>query len=115
MSAGMFLCNATRFKLSFSTQGNVSCLQPYAKELEGRWVALVPADDGKHMSMAAERDRLKAANAELAAACEAVIKRADNYHNDFQGMRSIEAANRETSEALAKCRAALAKHKGETP
>ena len=99
----MFLCNATRFKLSFGTSGNVSCLQPYAKELEGRWVALVPADDDKHIVMAAERDRLKAANAELTDVVEMYVAFADKCIQDPLMQHITWAA-----------RAALTKHQGAT-
>lgn len=45
-----FLLNGTRFKLNFSTRGNVDVFHNYARELQGRWVALVPAEDDMHLS-----------------------------------------------------------------
>jgi hypothetical protein len=49
------LCDGTRFKLSFSSKGNVSCLANWRHELDGKWVALVDATNGKHIA-AAPRD-----------------------------------------------------------
>lgn len=48
-----FLLNGTRFKLNFSTRGNVDVFHNYASELQGRWVALVPAEDDCHLAPAA--------------------------------------------------------------
>lgn len=45
-----FLLNGTRFKLNFSTRGNVDVFHNYARELQGRWVALVPAEDDCHLA-----------------------------------------------------------------
>lgn len=45
-----FLLNGTRFKLNFSTRGNVDVFHNYAAELQGRWVALVPAEDDCHLT-----------------------------------------------------------------
>lgn len=45
-----FLLNGTRFKLNFSTRGNVDVFHNYARELQGRWVALVPAEDDCHLT-----------------------------------------------------------------
>lgn len=45
-----FLLNGTRFKLNFSTRGNVDVFHNYAAELQGRWVALVPAEDDCHLA-----------------------------------------------------------------
>lgn len=47
--ADRFLCRGTGFKLHFNQAGNCTTFVPYAKELEGRWVALVPAEDNMHM------------------------------------------------------------------
>jgi hypothetical protein len=47
-----YLCDATRFKLSFDSKGRVSALCHFAKELDGRWVALVPAENDSHMRYA---------------------------------------------------------------
>lgn len=44
-----YLCNATRFKLSFDSKGRTDCFWSYEKELDGRWVALVSAEDDSHM------------------------------------------------------------------
>lgn len=44
-----YLCNATRFKMSFDRMGRVNCFYGYGTELDGRWVALVPAEDDQHM------------------------------------------------------------------
>jgi hypothetical protein len=48
-----FLCNATRFKLNFNGQKNCTSLSYFADELQGRWVALVPAENDVHMKMSA--------------------------------------------------------------
>lgn len=48
-----FLLNGTRFKLNFSPRGNVDVFHNYAAELQGRWVALVPAEDDMHLSTVA--------------------------------------------------------------
>lgn len=44
-----YLCEGTRFKMSFNSVGNVSCLANFRHELDGKWVALVDATDGKHL------------------------------------------------------------------
>lgn len=54
----MFLVNGTRFKLSFSKRGNVNCLWNYAEQLNGRWVALVAAEDDCHLQASALRTAL---------------------------------------------------------
>lgn len=48
-----YLLNGTRFKLNFSPRGNVDVFHGYAKELQGQWVALVPASDDSHLAPAA--------------------------------------------------------------
>ena len=47
-----FLANGTRFKLSFDTRGRVSSLWTFMDELDGRWVALVAAEDDCHLQSA---------------------------------------------------------------
>ena len=47
-----FLANGTRFKLSFDTLGRVSSLWNFMDELDGRWVALVAAEDDCHLQSA---------------------------------------------------------------
>ena len=47
-----FLVNGTRFKLSFDTRGRVSSLWNFMDELDGRWVALVAAEDDCHLQSA---------------------------------------------------------------
>ena len=44
-----FLLDGTRFKLSFDSKGRVNALWNYADQLEGRWVALVPAENDCHL------------------------------------------------------------------
>lgn len=44
-----YLLNATRFKLSFNRSGYTGTLCNFARELDGRWVALVAAEDDAHM------------------------------------------------------------------
>lgn len=55
-----FLANATRFKMSFceseddgcgNTGTYVTCFEGFEKELDGRWVALVAAEDGCHLNL----------------------------------------------------------------
>ena len=45
-----FLANAMRFKLSFDSEGKVNCFWNQ-KELDGRWVALVAAEDDCHLKL----------------------------------------------------------------
>ncbi len=57
-----FLANGTRFKMSFfqneDGEGNtapgthVTCFEAFEDELDGRWVALVPAEDDCHLNAA---------------------------------------------------------------
>lgn len=51
-----FLCSGTRFKLSFNGAGHTASLASHAGELSGRWVALVPAEDGMHLRAAQTQD-----------------------------------------------------------
>jgi hypothetical protein len=44
------LANAMRFKLSFDSEGKVNCFWNQ-KELDGRWVALVAAEDDCHLKL----------------------------------------------------------------
>lgn len=53
-----FLCNGTRFKMAFFDDGDdedyggtihVKCFNNFEKELDGRWVALVAAEDDCHL------------------------------------------------------------------
>lgn len=44
-----YLLNATRFKLSFNRSGYTGALSNFASVLDGRWVALVAAEDDAHM------------------------------------------------------------------
>lgn len=48
-----FLLDGARFKLSFNEDGVCHPLDQYADELSGRWVALVPAENDKHLKMVA--------------------------------------------------------------
>ena len=57
-----FLANAMRFKLSFDSEGKVNCFWNQ-KELDGRWVALVAAEDDCHLKLThppQRTDQLKA-------------------------------------------------------
>jgi hypothetical protein len=45
-----FLANGTRFKLSMDDEGKVNCFWNQ-KELDGRWVALVAAEDDCHLNL----------------------------------------------------------------
>jgi hypothetical protein len=44
-----YLLNGTRFKLSFNRSGYTGSLSNYVSILQGRWVALVAAEDDVHM------------------------------------------------------------------
>lgn len=44
-----YLCEATRFKMSFDDEGKVNCFAHFANELDQRWVALVAAENDSHM------------------------------------------------------------------
>lgn len=54
-----FLANGTRFKMSFFDDGDssddtfVKCFNNFRGELDGRWVALVPAEDDCHRKLIA--------------------------------------------------------------
>lgn len=48
-----YLCQGARVKLSFSDSGKVSALANYRNELDGRWVALVAAENDRHLKCAA--------------------------------------------------------------
>jgi len=48
-----YLCDNHRFKLSFDSKGRIGSLCHFKKELEGRWVALVAAEDDEHLRIAA--------------------------------------------------------------
>lgn len=45
LTLDQFLCNGTRIKLNFNKAGNMTSLQNMAHDLQGRWVALVPAEN----------------------------------------------------------------------
>ena len=47
-----FLCKATRFKMSFDHKERVNCFYGHSAELDGRWVALVPAENDSHLAEA---------------------------------------------------------------
>lgn len=53
-----FLCNGTRIKLNFNKVGNMTSLQNMAHDLQGRWVALVPAENDCHLRPAKEPEPL---------------------------------------------------------
>lgn len=71
----VFLLDGARFKLSFNevcceecgTENDRVTVEPlgmYANDLQGRWVALVPAEDDKHLDLLhikKQRDELLAA------------------------------------------------------
>ena len=44
-----YLLNGARFKMSFSESGKISCFANYRAELDGRWVALVGAENDAHL------------------------------------------------------------------
>ena len=52
-SAPKFLLGGTRFKLSINEDGMVNCFWNY-HELDGRWVALVAAEDDCHLAAPAQ-------------------------------------------------------------
>lgn len=51
----IFLAENTRFKLCFNKAGNATNFHGWQSVLEGRWVALVPAEDDAHMELYAFR------------------------------------------------------------
>jgi hypothetical protein len=53
-----FLANAMRFKLSFDSEGKVNCFWNQ-KELDGRWVALVAAEDDCHLKLTHPPQRIE--------------------------------------------------------
>ena len=57
-----FLANGTRFKMSFFENEDgpgthVTCFEAFEKELDGRWVALVAAEDDGHRNLARPQAR----------------------------------------------------------
>jgi hypothetical protein len=48
-----FLANGTRFKMTFDSKGRVPTFWNYMQELDGRWVALVAAEDDCHLKLTA--------------------------------------------------------------
>lgn len=54
-AAAFFLCEATRFKLSLNNAGRPANVLP--RELNGRWVALVAAENDRHIAAIAELQR----------------------------------------------------------
>ena len=48
-----FLVEGTRFKLGFRGNGVVDCFAHFEPELDGRWVALVAAEDDCHLKVTA--------------------------------------------------------------
>ena len=44
-----YLLNGARVKLNFNKAGNMTSLSNMQHELQGRWVAFVAAEDGKHI------------------------------------------------------------------
>lgn len=49
MSKDQYLCSGTRFKLSIDDDGKVACFWN-KQELDGRWIALVAAEDDRHLA-----------------------------------------------------------------
>ena len=47
----VFLLNGCRFKMSFRESGNTSIFANHADELQGQWVALVAAEDSRHLAL----------------------------------------------------------------
>lgn len=47
-----YLCDNHRFKLSFDSRGRINSLCHFKNDLEGRWVALVAAEDDAHLRLA---------------------------------------------------------------
>jgi hypothetical protein len=45
-----YLLNGARVKLNFNKAGNMTSLSNMQHELQGRWVAFVAAEDGKHIA-----------------------------------------------------------------
>jgi hypothetical protein len=57
-----FLANGVRFKLNFDSKGRVSSLWNYLSELDGRWVALVAAEDDCHLKLTAPKSQQNLSN-----------------------------------------------------
>jgi len=86
-----FLLGGARFKLNFTSRGNTSLFANYAEQLQGRWVALVPAENDRHLSTSpapsAEQDRIDAKyvidhSEEMTHAEVYEEGRGDEYEND---------------------------------
>ena len=67
-----FLCNGTRIKLNFNRIGNMTSLQNMAHDLQGRWVALVPAENDCHLKRTEREPMSDARIISLAYDCNAM-------------------------------------------
>ncbi|PUE09020.1 hypothetical protein B9Z51_08805 [Limnohabitans sp. T6-5] len=103
-----FLANGTRFKMSFfdcaAPEGDehgetdvgtyVTCFEAFAKELDGRWVALVAAEDDCHLKLTSPQPTQQEPVADRAflgrvlAAMEGVVDVADRKTVEFDALRS---------------------------
>lgn len=72
-----FLLAGASFKFNFNLQGNVTCFRGYERQLQGQWVALVDATNGKHLSTTQQE-----ASGELSAA----EKNAERYRVFVAGL-----------------------------
>jgi hypothetical protein len=72
----------TRFKLAFNKAGNCTSLWNFANELDGEWVWLVSAENGKNSSLYSEADyfaalseldRLRSSNEAMRKALEQLL------------------------------------------
>lgn len=84
-----FLCNGTRFKMAFFDDGDdedyggtihVKCFNNFEKELDGRWVALVAAEDDCHLKYThpqpqAEAVRVPLTHEQITRAARALCKK----------------------------------------
>jgi hypothetical protein len=90
-----FLCNGTRIKLNFNKAGNMTSLQNMAHDLQGRWVALVPAENDCHLKPRSPAPTIEPLTAdEINTMWHDALKYADPTSGDahIRLSRAIEAA-----------------------
>lgn len=80
-----YLCDATRFKLSFNRSGYTGALANFKNALDGEWVALVPASNDAHMRLTRELAALRRVARLASELCNA----ADAEHMDIGGHRPV--------------------------
>jgi hypothetical protein len=92
-----FLMDGARFKLNFNAIGNCTTFQNLAHELQGRWVALVGAENDKHMAAQPLHEQLREmgeAHAAQPAPAEPVALESVHLTRDTSGMCTVRVNGR---------------------